>query len=151
ELASFETDEHGSGQPSFELPDWAVGDYELHVSARTGEGVEQITAPIRLRRSTRLMLSSVKPVYHPGQTIQVRALGLRLPQQRPLASEKVTFTVRDPEENIIFKQSATASRFGIAAAECPLASELIEGIYTVTCTMGETKSRLMVLVQKYVL
>jgi uncharacterized protein YfaS (alpha-2-macroglobulin family) len=97
------------------------------------------------------MLSSDKPVYQPGQTIQVRALGLRLPQLRPLAGKEALFTIRDPKDNIIFKQRLTSSKYGIAAIECPLATEVNEGPYTVVCALGDAESRLTVNVQKYVL
>ncbi len=35
ELVSFTTDEYGSGQPRFDLPDWAAGDCELRVTAQS--------------------------------------------------------------------------------------------------------------------
>ncbi len=110
-----------------------------------------VTHKVRLRRPARVLLSSDKPVYQPGQTIQVRALGLRLPQLKPLAEKESLFTIRDPRNNIIFKKRLATSQYGIAAAECPLAREITEGSYTIGCAVGDTESRLTVNVQKYVL
>jgi A-macroglobulin TED domain/Alpha-2-macroglobulin family/MG2 domain/A-macroglobulin receptor binding domain/Macroglobulin domain MG3/Alpha-2-macroglobulin bait region domain len=151
ELASFTTDEQGSGEPRFELPGWPAGPYELCVTASTSDEPEVITRQVRLRQPAKLMLATDKPVYQPGQTIHVRALGLRRPALRPLAGEGMTFTVRDPKDNVIFKRSLTTSRYGIAAVDCPLADELIEGGYTVVGTVGEIESRLTVDVHRYVL
>src|SRR5205085_11788241 len=44
-----------------------------------------------------------------------------------------------------------SSRFGITSADCPLATEITEGPYTVRCQVGDTDSSLRVDVQKYVL
>jgi uncharacterized protein YfaS (alpha-2-macroglobulin family) len=151
ELVSFTTDEYGSGQPRFDLPDWPADDYELSVTARTPGEPDRVTHMVRLRRPARVMLSSDKPVYQPGQTIQVRALGLRLPQLRPLAGKEALFTIRDPKDNVIFKQRLTSSKYGIAAIECPLATEVNEGPYTVVCALGDAETRLTVNVEKYVL
>src|SRR5262245_15461374 len=69
QLASFQTDAAGGGNPRFQVPDWADGSYQLVVTA----GKESVTKPVTLTRSWKLMLSSDKPVYKPGQTIQLRA------------------------------------------------------------------------------
>jgi uncharacterized protein YfaS (alpha-2-macroglobulin family) len=151
ELAQFSTDARGGGAPRFALPDWPAGSYELRVSATVGRKEEVISRTVELKRSWQLMLSSDKPVYQPGQTIRVRALGLRRPDLRPVAGEPATFTVADPKNNIVYKKQDKTSQYGIAAAECALDTELIEGAYTVACKVGDTESRLSVEVKKYVL
>jgi uncharacterized protein YfaS (alpha-2-macroglobulin family) len=151
ELVSFTTDEAGSGSPRFELPDWPAGEYELTVRAVTDEGVENATERVRLTRPAQVIVSSDKPVYQPGQTIQMRVLGLSLPARKPLSSREATFTVRDPKRNLIFKQARPTSVYGIASAECPLADELTEGEYRIACTVGDTTSERTVTVERYVL
>src|SRR5262249_36118524 len=147
ELAQFETDESGAGNQRFEVPDWAEGNYELVVTA----GRESVRRPVTLARDWQLMLSSDKPVYQPGQTILLRALALRRPDLKPVASQPAVFTIADPKGNVIFKQKKETSKFGITSAECPLAGELIEGAYTVTCKVGNTESKLTLDVKRYVL
>src|SRR5262249_38729896 len=71
-LASFTTNAEGTGEPRFQLPEWPDGDYTLRVVAHPKKDVEEITETIQLRRSWKLMLSSDKPVYQPGQTILIR-------------------------------------------------------------------------------
>src|SRR5262249_49276958 len=57
----------------------------------------------------------------------------------------------DPKNNVIFKHTGKTSEFGIASADCDLATELIEGTYTINCKVGDTQSQMPVQVMKYVL
>jgi anti-sigma factor RsiW len=151
ELARFDTDEHGTGRPRLELPDWPDGDGQLRVVARAPGGDEEVVQPVRLHRSWKLMLSSDKPVYQPGQTVHVRSLALRRPDLRPVAGQPAVFTLTDPRGNVIFKEKHASSRFGIASADCALDPDLAEGAYTLACKLGDTESRLAVEVKRYVL
>ncbi|MHC4092610.1 MAG: MG2 domain-containing protein, partial [Planctomycetota bacterium] len=151
QLASFRTNSEGTNRLHFRLPDWQNGEYELHVVARRKGSFEQITRTVKLKRSWKLMLSTDKPVYQPGQTILCRSLALRRPDLKPMAGHNLAFSVSDPKGNVVFKQRDVTSRFGIASFECPLATEIIEGPYTIEAAMGDTVSRLAVEVKKYVL
>src|SRR5262249_29821245 len=109
-LAQSSTDEHGSCAPRFQLPDWPDGTYTLEVKA----GKERAEQPVTLRRAWKLMLSSDKPVYQPGQTIFLRALGLRRPDLKPVAVKRAVFTLTDPRGNVLFKHTQSTSTYGIA-------------------------------------
>jgi hypothetical protein len=150
-LASFTTNAEGTGQPRFELPEWGDGDYELQIVARPTSGPEVLTEKVHLKRSWKVMLTSDKPVYQPGQTIHVRSLALRQIDLKPVAGQTMTFSISDPKRNVIFKRADPTSKFGIAAIDCPLASEIIEGPYTIACQLGDTNSQVTVEVKKYVL
>ncbi len=150
-LASFTTDALGSGQPRFHVPDWSDGDYELRVTADVPREPESIARTVKLKRSWKLMLTTDKPVYQPGQMIRMRSLALRRPDCRPVAGSDVTFAINDPKGNVIFKHRDVTSRFGISSADCPLADEIIEGPYTIECTVGDVSSTSTVDVRHYVL
>jgi uncharacterized protein YfaS (alpha-2-macroglobulin family) len=150
-LGQFTTDKEGTAGAQVGMPDWADGDYDLRVIAKTPYGDEELKQSVRLTRSWRLMLTSDKPVYQPGQTIQLRSLGLRRPDLKPVAGETAVFTVTDPKDNVIFKETGPTSAYGIASAKCPLASEILEGAYTIGCKVGDTESKMRVEVKKYVL
>lgn len=150
-LASFRTDSSGTGAPRFRWPDWAPGPYELRVRAQSRSQRDEIRRPVTLKRSWKLMVTSDKPVYQPGQTIRLRTLGLRRPDLKPVAGEETTISIADPKGNVIFRQRGVTSRFGITSADCPLADEIIEGTYQVTCEMGDTRGETTVTVQRYVL
>ncbi len=150
-LATGITDEHGTVAPRFETPDWPDGTYELQVEAQYRGKSEVLARTIKLKRDWRVMLTTDKPVYQPGQTIHLRSLSLKKPSLKPIAGEEVVFSIRDPKGNLIFKQRDVTSQYGIAATDCPLATQLLEGEYRIECQVGETKSESTVRVQKYVL
>ncbi|MFO0811133.1 MAG: MG2 domain-containing protein [Gemmataceae bacterium] len=155
QLAKFTTDASGTGCPTFtvnDFPNFPDGSYWLTVTSGSSFlNREQISRPIQLRRESRLMLSTDKPVYQPGQTIHLRALTLRRPDNKPVVDADATFTLTDPKGNVVFKHAGKTSRFGLTSADCPLATEILEGDYTVACTVGPTSSKATVSVQKYVL
>jgi type II secretory pathway pseudopilin PulG len=150
-LVSFRTDSAGSTQARFQWPDWEPGDYELRVSARPTFGEESIVKTVKLKRSWKLMVSSDKSVYQPGQAIHLRGLALRRPDLKPVAGHDVSFSIADPKGNVIFRQRGVTSRFGIASADCALADEILEGAYQVSCQVGDTASELTIDIQRYVL
>lgn len=150
-LADYIQGEAETDAPRVELPDWEDGEYQLEVTARPGGGEEKLLRPIQLRCDWQLMLSTDKPVYQPGQTIQLRSLALRQPDRRPVAGEEVTFSITDPKGNVIFRLRDVTSRFGIAAADCPLATEILTGDYRIECQVGQVFSQRTVQVLKYTL
>jgi hypothetical protein len=150
DLAQITTDADGTGQPRFQVPDWADAECDLQITADSSPG-QSVVYPVKVHRSWQVMLSSDKPVYQPGQTIHVRSLALRRPDLRPVAGEETMFTITDPKGNVIFKRQTKTSDYGITSADCPLADEIFEGQYVIACTVGNTPSRLAVDVRKYVL
>lgn len=147
-LASFKTDSRGTGSPRYTLPDWDEGEYRIRITAAGRETVERT---VTLKRPTRLMVSTDKPVYQPGQTIHMRALALRRADGKPLVGQEAVITIADPRGTVIFKQRAVTSGFGITSADCPLADEIIQGAYTLKCVIAGTESERTVDVKPYVL
>ena len=150
-LTSFSTSQDGTASGQFNLPDWEPGRYELLVSARPDGKTETLPEFVKLKRSWKLMLSTDKPIYQPGQTINLRSLALRRPDLKPLVGNEVVFTITDPKGNVIFKQRDVTSKFGITSADCPLATEIIEGVYEIACQLGDSTSKQTVEVSRYVL
>jgi type II secretory pathway pseudopilin PulG/5-hydroxyisourate hydrolase-like protein (transthyretin family) len=150
-LASFVTNVAGSGSPRIRLPDWEDGDYELTVRAKPGFRAESTVRPVKLRRSWKLMLTTDKPVYQPGQVVHVRSLALARPALKPIAGREVEYSITDPKGNCIFRTRDVTSRFGIASTECLLADLINEGTYQIECRVGDTISTASVEVKKYVL
>lgn len=160
QLASFTTDANGTGRPRFELPDWNEN-CELRVVASLASPgpntsarqpvQETVTRSVSVKRSFKVMLSTDKPVYQPGQEIQVRALAMRKSDRKPAADQPLVFAITDARGNVIFKSQQQTSAYGIASCSCLLATEVIEGAYAVTCKLGDTESRQTVDVKKYVL
>lgn len=150
-LASIVTNADGSAAPQFQVPAWPEGDYELQVTATTNRGQETISQHVKLRNPWQLSVSTDKPIYQPGQVIRIRGLALRRPDRKPGGGQEMAFAVIDPKGNVVFRDRVPASSFGIAATDCPLAQELIEGTYQVECGVGDTTSQAAVEVKTYVL
>lgn len=151
ELASFVTNVQGTGSPVLAIPEWEPGDYQLHVEANDDGTIERLITPLELTRSWKLMLSSDKPIYQPGQMVHVRSLALRRPDLKPVSGRDVTFSVVDPRGNVIFKHVDTTSEYGIASADCQLIPEIDPGRYEVVCEVDGVRSAQSIKVEKYVL
>ncbi|MCO6456978.1 MAG: hypothetical protein J5I93_16890 [Pirellulaceae bacterium] len=150
-LASIQTGDDGSEVAELNLPDWEEGNYQLRLIAAPNGTQEQLQRSIRLRRDWKLMLTTDKPVYQPGQTIHIRALALRQPDLLPIDEQPVQFEVLDPRGNVIVRRQQSSSRFGISHTDCLLGNEILEGPYQVVCRIGQTTSERTVKVEKYVL
>ena len=146
-----ETDETGSLPVSFHVPADAPADATLVVETRSEVGRDRVEQPVTIQREYRLLLTSDKPLYQPSQTIHMRALALSTFDLTPARGATVDFLVEDPKGNKVFRQSVTASDFGIAAADFTLADLVNQGDYKLSVAIGDTTSEKTVEVRPYVL
>jgi hypothetical protein len=151
-----ETDETGSLPVQFEVPEDLVGEAELIVETRSEAGQDRLAQPLTIQRDYRLLLSSDKPLYQPGQTIHMRALALNILDLRPARGATVNFLVEDPKGNKVYRQSVDASEYGIASANFVLADLVNQGNYKLSVSVEgadgeEMRSERTVEVRPYVL
>ena len=66
------------------MPELPEGGYTLVVNASKGSESTSLSQPVKLERRFRVMLSSDKPTYQPGQTIHVRALAREVQIGQPI-------------------------------------------------------------------
>ena len=117
-LASYTSNSNATGPP-INVPDWEDGQYELRVVARRGGREEELTTPLELQRSSKLMLTVDKPLYQPGQTIHMRSLALNRPDLEPLANQpSLSSPSSIPKGNMVFKAPRNGQPLGIASADC---------------------------------
>ena len=116
-----QTDETGSLPVTFHVPADAPAEAQLIVETRSDVGRDRVEQPVTIQREYRLLLTSDKPLYQPGQTIHMRALALSTFDLTPARGAAVDFLVEDAKGNKVFRQSVTASDFGVAAADFVLA------------------------------
>ena len=139
------TDDDGILQPKFDVPN-VVGEANITVTV----GSESFTKSVEIISSFSIIISTDKPLYQPGQTIHLRTLTYE--GQDPLASEEdITIEVKDPNGNKIFRKTIEANEYGIAALDFVLSDQLPLGNYEIIASIGETSSKKIVSVQKYVL
>ncbi|HEX2677694.1 MAG TPA: MG2 domain-containing protein, partial [Polyangiales bacterium] len=140
------------GSAVFQLDAADVGMYK--VSAQTEESnaklqlVEDLTVDAP---GQKLLITTDKPIYQPGQLMHLRALALTSPDNKPVAKQSVDFDITDGKGNKVFKKSVKTDDFGIASTTFRLASLVNMGNYGVHATLGETKGEKSVSVSRYVL
>jgi len=146
-----QTDEFGSLPVSFHIPADAPAEATLVVESRSEVGQDKVEQPVTIEREYRLLLTSDKPLYQPGQVIHMRALALSTFDLTPARGATVDFLVEDPRGNKVYRESVTASDFGVAAADFQLADLVNQGNYKLSVSIGDTGSEKTVEVRPYVL
>ena len=146
-----QTDETGSLPVRFHVPADAPAEALLVVETESAVGRDRVEQPVAIQREYRMLLTSDKPLYQPGQIIHMRALALSTFDLTPARGATVDFLVEDPKGNKVFRQSVAASDFGIAAADFTLADLVNQGNYKLSVSIGDTRSEKTVEVRPYVL
>jgi 5-hydroxyisourate hydrolase-like protein (transthyretin family) len=151
DLGSFRTDAAGSLGEAIDIPDIPPGEYEMILETKSRLGRDRVLKKLEVQHTARVLLSCDKPIYQPGQTIHLRSLLLNGRTQKPFTGEAVTFEVKDPKGNKVFKECRKSSDFGIASANFVLASELNLGRYEIRATAAAVTAERTVEVKRYVL
>ncbi|MGI6459512.1 MAG: MG2 domain-containing protein [Candidatus Hydrogenedentales bacterium] len=151
-LHAGQTAQDGTLEALFTVPDDVDGTGKLRITvASEGFGQDEVTQPVTVKRASKILLTTDKPLYQPAQTIQMRALCLSTASLQPEAEKEAVFEVMDSKGNKVFKKKLTTDAFGIAAADFQLATEVNLGEYIVRAILGTTQSEKQVRVERYVL
>lgn len=146
------SDRFGTAGGNRRLPDLPEGGYTLTLTATRGAEATTVERPVEVARRFRVLLSSDKPTYQPGQTIHLRALARETGTGRPPAGDRsLTFTVLDPKGNKVGRSAAKVDGFGVASFDFPLADEILLGIWKVQAELGGSTSELELSVARYAL
>ncbi|HVY27481.1 MAG TPA: MG2 domain-containing protein [Polyangiaceae bacterium] len=99
----------------------------------------------------KLLLTSDKPIYQPGQRIYLRALSLARDGNKPMAGQEATFEVEDAKGNKVLKKVIRSDKFGVAATDFLLGNIVNEGTYKLRVVSSEVTSEKTVNVSHYAL
>lgn len=99
----------------------------------------------------KLLLTSDKPIYQPGQLIHLRALSLARDGNKPMAGKEATFEVEDAKGNKVFKKVIRTDKFGVAATDFLIGGIVNEGTYKLRVISSEVTSEKTVNVSHYAL
>src|SRR3990172_6750471 len=99
----------------------------------------------------KILLTTEKPIYQPGQVIHLRALALSSFDRAPASGSEIEFIIADGKGNKVFRRAVETSAYGVAAEDFQLANEVNTGNYKITAQMGNTSSERTVTVEHYVL
>ncbi|MCG3172998.1 MAG: hypothetical protein GMKNLPBB_01170 [Myxococcota bacterium] len=146
------TNDFGMVAAKLAIPaDMPAGQGSLMVVIETGKATERLERPITIRREQKLLLTTDKPIYQPGQQMHLRTLALRRPDLKAEAGQDMLFEVSDAKGNKLFKKTIKTNDFGVAGTSFRIAREVNMGAWKVTASLGNTKSEKTVKVERYVL
>ncbi len=141
-----ETDSEGAA--SMQVTFQNAGGGAIIVS-KPDEIEEAAEHPVDIVRTSRVLVTTDKPLYQPGQTMHLRVLALRQPDLDPEADTSCLVEVFDGRGNKVSKLRLRTSDFGIAAGTFKLANEVNVGTYRVRATVGDTVTEKAVTVERY--
>jgi hypothetical protein len=143
------TDASGTAEVAFTVPDDLEGQASLVIETSSAGGTDQIVHPITIARDYKLLLSSDKPVYRPGQTVHLRTLALDAVDLQPATGQEIEFAILDPAGQGLEQRLVASSDFGIAGLDFALPPDAAHGHYTLRATLGDTVSERTVNVGAY--
>lgn len=150
-LFSGKTDETGTADISFAVPENYSGEKNVIIKTKSETGKDELKKEVKIEKSAKIMLSADKPIYQPGQTIHIRSLIFDANTLKSVKNEKAIIAVEDSKGNRIFKKMIETNDYGIVSADFVLGSEINLGPYKITAEAGNYKAEKTVEVKKYVL
>jgi hypothetical protein len=140
------------GSAVFELAVDEPGDYTAIASTQNQSAPLSVQAPVKVEaQAQKLLITSDKPIYQPGQTMHLRALALQSPDNQPQTDVDVLFEVLDAKGNKVLKKTLKSDDYGITATDFQLASLVNMGDFKLRASIGDTTSEKTVSVARYVL
>lgn len=128
------------------------GDYKVRARMATQGTRTKLEDAVKVDSGAgKLLLTSDKPIYQPGQVINLRALSLARDGNKPIAGETATFEVEDGKGNKIFKQAVRTDKFGVAFTKFQLGGILDEGTFKLRVISSDVTSEKTVNVSHYAL
>jgi len=139
----------GNSEVFFQVPKDLGGEHTLVIQTSSGLGSDLIKRPISISREYKILLTTDKPIYNPGQEIHLRALALSTFDLIPGSEEEIEFVIADGKGNRVFRKKVKTSEWGVANVDFRLASEVNTGTYKISAVIGTTSSEKSVLVEYY--
>jgi len=152
EVTTLEGTTSEKGDVIVEYSSTKAGPVALKGSIKGSETEAKIESDVEVEAAgEKLLLTSDKPLYQPGQTMHLRALGLERGANLPLGSTPVTFEVKDGKGNKVFKKTLETNDFGVASTDFKLGNLVNEGTYTLSVLAGDVTTEKSVTVTHYAL
>ena len=140
----------------FNLPrDVVAEDGSVEIKASRGEFKQEADFETRddFRMTNRLILTSDKPIYQPGQTLHIRSLLFDF-IKRAIANADLELEISDPGGTRQFRADLKTSRFGVANIDWQIPDNARLGEYRINVDMdddkhGEAQMELRVKISRY--
>ncbi|MFN0107640.1 MAG: MG2 domain-containing protein, partial [Blastocatellia bacterium] len=150
------TDHNGFAALGFELPkELKPKSTSLSVTGKLGEYSQETQFELRdwQLRSPRIILTTDKPFYQPGQTLHIRALAMSS-SKRAIPDAELEVEIEDPESQTQFRANLKTSRFGVASVDWKIPDATRLGDYRVQVSLddedqGESRMAQTVKITRY--
>lgn len=127
------------GDALFDVSLDTAGDYEVVAEGQAYGTTAVVSGMLKVELSpNKLLLTTDKPIYQPGQTMHLRALALEKPALGPVANQAITFEIEDGKGNKIHKEDRTTDEWGIAHTSFPIGKIVNLGTFKVRAIFGES-------------
>ncbi len=139
--ASGATDEEGFATLDFKLPPDAVpgdSDASLKVTAERGFLTQKAETEVKFNKEPRLLLTTDKPLYQPGQMLHARSLVFDA-THHAIADTSATLRLEDPDGTVVYRTTLKTSRFGVASADWQIPDNIKLGDYWLKFELADEK------------
>ena len=128
-LYSGVTDEGGVANVVFNIPANAENDQTLVIQTDSILGSDTIKRSVTIARDYKVLLTTDKPIYQPGQDIHIRTLALSTFDLIPAVEQDLEVIIADGKGNKVYRKTLRTSIWGIAGIDLRLAPEVNTGAY----------------------
>jgi len=142
------------GDAIFDVGLDTVGDVTVEATCNTQGTTTTISDGAKVQApGNKVLLTTDKPIYQPGQIIHLRALALDQATQAPVTAQPVVFEIQDGKGNKIYKRSLTSDGYGLASADFQLGQVVNLGTFQASVQVGAggQKATKSVTVSRYAL
>ena len=133
------TDAEGRAALDFNLPK-GITDEETRIKVHGSLGgfVQESDAKIEFDTHARILITTDKTLYQPGQILHLRALVFD-PLRRALPNTKASLTIEDERGEEVFSTEMETSRFGVGFADWQIPENAPLGDYFLTVELDEDR------------
>ncbi|HEY3452101.1 MAG TPA: MG2 domain-containing protein [Myxococcales bacterium] len=120
------------------LPQVNDGDYLLRFKVKSGlEDSQTLDVPLPIYAPAQIHVLTDRPLYEPGNQVKFRAVALRARDLAPLDGRPGTWTVTDPNGEVLLEERSPAGPWGVASGTFPLDSGAQSGDWRVRWVSGD--------------
>ncbi len=150
-LYAGKTNELGTAETSFKIPEDKEGGKKVTITVTSAVGEQKVEQSITIKKTHKILVTTDKPIYQPGQIMHIRALALKQADKKPLAKSDLVIEVEDGKGNKVYKKTYKTNDFGIIGCDFEVADEVNMGRYVIRALIGSESQEKTVTVQRYVL
>jgi hypothetical protein len=151
-LYSGKADADGALAASFRVPQGGQTQQTFIVETRSDRGHDEVRQAVTVQRSHKLLLTTDKPVYQPGQVIHLRALAFSHVRYAGRRGQRYRLSRRrTPKATRSSGRRCRPLPLALPRPISPWPNEVIHGDYKLIASLGSTSTEKTVSVKPYVL